>query len=307
MTIDAATKHRPVKLSEPEKAYALLAAEPDTAVVFVHGFLGDSRSTWTDFQHLIDTDDKQFIRWNTSDLFFYAYPSHDQIVPLAEDLLRFVHNVVIPKGGRGKVVGAKPFQFPSGFTLAPEDNRNGTYKTLVLVGHSTGAIIIRQAVLGELRTLEDSGTLRTWLPDKHQSTSPILAATLRFFAPAHRGVLGAGWLGIALTLPLFQVLTTIWLHSNPLYRSLAAGNPILEDLKESTELFYAKYDKIPALKAHCLFGSKDAVVNIGAYPFDTVHETIPHESHTTICKPKANFLKPMEFLTDALHDSATGS
>ena len=39
------------------------AAEPDTAVVFVHGFLGDTTKTWTHCQTLIDTTPAEVSHW----------------------------------------------------------------------------------------------------------------------------------------------------------------------------------------------------------------------------------------------------
>lgn len=303
--MDIANKHRPAKVLRPDRAYALLTSEPEIAVVFVHGFLGDPRSTWVDFQHLVDNEEEKLRLWNKCDLFFYTYPSHDQILPLAEDLLSFLHDVVLRKQAFGEAVTPRPYRFPSGFTLTPEARSREAYKHLILVGHSTGAVIIRQAVIEEFKSLDESGELAAWFASKDKiSISAIVTASLRFFAPAHRGVLGAGWLGIALTLPLLQLFSTIWLRSNPLYRSLTAGNPVLEDLKEATERFHAKYPETPALKAYCLFGSGDAVVNMSAYQHDKVRPTVRGQTHTTICKPTLDYTEPLEFVTDALFGTA---
>ena len=42
----------------------------DTAVVFIHGFLGDAYGTWIDFQRMIDGHAKVPADWNLADLFF---------------------------------------------------------------------------------------------------------------------------------------------------------------------------------------------------------------------------------------------
>lgn len=302
--MEAARDHVPIKLSRPEDAYALVANQAEIAVVFVHGFLGNPRSTWIDFQHLIDSEHHSSPLWSKCDLFFYSYPSHDQIKPLAEDLLTFLRDVALVFG-----LGAGPrvFEFPSGFTLAPRIERREPYKHLVLVGHSTGAVVIRQAVLEQLRSLEESGQLALWNAAKDKSSSPLIVrAVLRFFAPAHRGVLGAGWMGVATSLPVLGLFSTVWLHSNPLFRCLSSGNPVLEDLKATTERLHEKYPNIQALTARSIFGSHEAVVNIGGYQHDAIDPTVPDQSHTSVCKPTFAYTKPLEFVTDALFGTAAG-
>ncbi len=302
--MEAARDHVPVKLSSPEAAYAIVTDQAEIAVVFVHGFLGNPRSTWIDFQHLVDRQQDRSPLWSKCDLFFYSYPSHDQIKPLAEDLLTFLRNVVLVFGLRA---APRVFEYPSGFTLAPKVERKEPYKHLVFVGNSTGAVIIRQAVVEELRSLDESGQLALWNAAKDKSSSsPIVRALLRFFAPAHRGVLGAGWLGVALSLPVLRLFSTVWLHSNPLFRSLSSGNPVLEDLKATTERLHEKYPNIPALTARSVFGSQEAVVIIGGYQHDTVDPTVPEQSHTSVCKPTHAYTKPLEFVTNALFGTAAG-
>lgn len=300
--METARDHVPIKLSRPEDAYALVTNQAEIAVVFVHGFLGNPRSTWIDFQHLIDRHQDTSPLWSKCDLFFYTYPSHDQIKPLAEELLIFLREEVLAFGLR---VAPRVFEFPSGFTLAPRIERKEPYKHLVLVGHSTGAVIVRQAVLDELRSLDESGQLALWNEAKDKSPSPpIVRALLRFFAPAHRGILGAGWLGAAMSLPVLGLFSTVWLHSNPLFRSLSSGNPVLEDLKATTERLHEKYPNISALNARSIFGSHEAVVIIGGYQHDTIDPTVPEQSHTSVCKPTFAYTKPLEFVTDALFGTA---
>lgn len=46
------------------------ASEVDRAIIFIHGFSGSARATWSDFLSLVD--DKQVSRWwETSDLYFF--------------------------------------------------------------------------------------------------------------------------------------------------------------------------------------------------------------------------------------------
>ena len=88
--------HFPVKLATPKRGIALLTREaPKVAVIFLHGFEGDPSKTWVDFEHLIDSLDKQRQLWSEKDVFFYGYDSYKQIRPLAEEFLKFLTNVAL--------------------------------------------------------------------------------------------------------------------------------------------------------------------------------------------------------------------
>jgi hypothetical protein len=80
-------------------SYAWLSDQPhtDTAVVFVHGFFGDARGTWTDFPGLVDSYMTPQGFWERADLFFLDYPSYEHhVADNADRLLRFL-NRHIPK------------------------------------------------------------------------------------------------------------------------------------------------------------------------------------------------------------------
>lgn len=296
------TNHTLVELPRPETAYALLTTGSEIAIVFVHGYYGNAYSTWNDFQHLVDQPIDGSQIWNKSDLYFYDYGSNAQVQPLAEELRSFLRDIVLPGGTLANSARPRSFLFPSGFSLQVKVAATpSVYKRLVLVGHSTGAVLIRQLVVEELKSMElDDGEL-----SRNVSSSPIATASLRFFAPAHRGVLGAGLLGIALNLQLLNVVAALIAHSNPLFKSLTAGGPVLEDLKSVTERFHEKYPGIPALTAKSLFGKDDTVVVIGNYSYEKIYQTIPGQNHTSICKPTVLFTKPLEFVTDGLFAATT--
>src|SRR5260370_1459356 len=87
-------QHFPISLQGNSGAFALLSHRlPVAAVIFVHGFLGDPRTTWVDFEHLVD----QAPIWNECDLYFYAYRSRNQIVPLAEEFDQFLTSIARAK------------------------------------------------------------------------------------------------------------------------------------------------------------------------------------------------------------------
>src|ERR1700733_10914363 len=159
-------------------AYGLVSEDrkTDTAVIFVHGFLGDARGTWLNFQEMIDSYVLRFPHWSTADAYFFSYESFLQsITDSAEELLSFTHKIFPKPPGWLFSVPAVIRHIP-GFSLIALKKR--TYKRLILVGHSEGAVVIRRAIVVAYK--------RTGGKD------PILGANLALFAPAHLGFTPSG-------------------------------------------------------------------------------------------------------------------
>lgn len=305
-------QHFPVSLQGTRGAFALLSRKPPAAaVIFVHGFLGDPRTTWVDFEHLVD----QAPIWNECDLFFHAYRSRNQIAPLAEEFGQFLTSIARAKE---QAVISAGFFAPSSksHTLFStplyfwENRGNAPYNYLILVGHSTGAVIIREVIRRRVAHLvESKGDLGAWMREKKEKEEDadypdrlILKSSIRFFAPAHRGVLAAGKLGLARSLPIIGRIAGAYLRSNPLYQNLRHDSPTILDLKKATEELWNQY-KFEALKASSLFGENEEVVYIGGYSHDEELPTVGGHDHTSICKPRPDYTKPLEFVT---HASSTG-
>ena len=281
--------------------YALLAAKPEIGIVFVHGFFGDAHDTWIDFQRLVDKVKKSSSFWSKCDLYFYRYASDDQIVPQGKALISFLRRLVssslLPKSGHLSSV------LPGGFRIE-SDFRPGRrkYRHLILVGHSTGAVIIRDVVLQELAFVQEKlvgrGKPRR-LPVSRELKSLILDASVRFFAPAHLGAICSGKLAVALNAPISETLLLMLLRSKPLFHNIEQSSPILRHIESETAKMQKRFPKISALTAHSLFGSKDAIVNIGQYAHEPRADTEQGQSHTSVCKPNASYMKPLEFIFDA--------
>jgi hypothetical protein len=289
-------KHILIGLKQDRRALGLLSKRPpSTAIVFNHGFWGKPRSTWVDFVNLIEEDE----RWDDCDLFFYGHRSNKQVRPLADKFLPFLTELATR---RESGVISTPFIAPSsiGTTLfgpsADFWNTRGTspYKQMILVAHSAGALIIREAlclVAGLERGIEGSKT------EPSASDAMMLQSIVRFFAPAHRGFLGAGLLGIVKGISKIDLVTALCLEWNPLYKNIEKQT-VLDDLKKETETLWEEY-KYPALKALSAFGSEETIVNIGKYDHEDKEKTLDRQTHTSICKPRHDFLFPVEFIADA--------
>ncbi len=104
--------------------------------------------------------------------------------------------------------------------------------------------------------------------------------------------------GAASSLPRIEKIVDAYLRCNPLYQNLRPGSPTLVDLRKETESLYEKH-KIQALKALSVFGEKEDVVFIGSYCHDEQLPTEKGHTHTSICKPTRQYVKPLEFVTHA--------
>jgi len=261
-----------------EKSYALLAdcSEKETAVVFVHGFRGHSRTTWLLFQTLVDQLQASYPAWSSADLFFYSYDSFTEGVNVnAERLLRFVSAVFpVPSPTlfnlRIDRLPASVRESYKGIVLPTPDQ----YRRLVLVGHSMGGVVIRAAVLMSLkRSLHLAAEVGEGLKAELESRS-LPNAEVRLFAPAHFGANPAGWLGVVLNIPFVGDLVRAWLCFGQAYGELGANSP---------------------LRARALWGTGDIVVTAGEYEHDYPSEYVSNVSHSDVCKPTHEYTLPLGF------------
>lgn len=272
-------------------AYGLIATRtPSTLVIFVHGFLGDPRSTWTDFEHLTQRDPS----WNDTDLYFYGYRSRNQVPSIAADFDDFLLNVL---GGPQHVLAGA--QVPSGdnslFRSPLLSRKNEPYTELILVGHSTGALVIRETIRHTMASIIELSDESEESPNMDVYQKMLLNSKLRFFAPAHVGVMSAGKLGVLRSLPIISRFTSAYFLSNPLYQNLKPESYTIKNLKDETEKLWEKY-KFPGFRAISMFGKDEEIVCTGKYSHDYESLIEDGHHHTSICKPYAKFLKPLEFV-----------
>jgi len=303
--MDASDFHSPRKLSEFKGSRALLAPNPEVVVIFAHGFDGDPEKTWVNFQYLVDKLGDKYSLWKKCDLFFFSYVSRPQITPLAETFIKFVRFVF----DRGRT--SDPDPLPSG-TQFHTMGQKANYRAVILVGHSTGGPIIREAVLQIAEPLAKAGVILTAVTaaepgTTHSFETSFLNSSLRFFAPADIGVIGAGKLGYARSVPVLRTLANLYLARNQLYQNLKPGGPLLTRIQHETERLYKKFPSVPAFAALSLFGSDEEIVIVDVYQHEqpTKLPTVPGHSHVSICKPTLEYTTPLEFVTDALQRSTS--
>jgi hypothetical protein len=312
-----------------QEGFSLLSvvSMPATAVIFVHGWGGTARGTWADFPRLLDTDFSGDAWWNGCDVFFYQYPE-SRTAPLAITASRFGRflSSVFPKPN-SRFFEIEPEVGESyGLTVRPAVQRTADfrYQTLVLVGHSEGAVVIRRSLIEAYKDVREAGGipagasgLDTMIGTSAEGLNkitkefltkyPTLEAKVVLFAPAHHGANVAGWAGALLNLLsackyLGPVIDAVRGHSSADY-DLSPNSPFLAQLRGDTEKFASIFPSPPALVARSYFGEEDRIVCIGEYQTDLKSVLVPGKNHITICKPNRGYLEPFGYVS---HDRTVG-
>jgi hypothetical protein len=276
-----------LRLDLAGESYALIpsgASPCSNAVIFVHGFGGHSEKTWLQFQTLPDRLGDSW--WRDSDLFFYSYDSTcAQLWPNIE-LFRSFLSGVFPQP-RWSDLGYRGVA------------RQPTYQNVIIVGHSEGAVIARGALLEVARQHADSFSAEA-LEDR-LNKDKILKAGVCCFAPALFGALISGWKGVLLRSRVLGGLIQPLLGGLAAYQQLQADQPVLKQIREETKDRAEQYPSLAAFRAHNLFAAKDDIVNICRLPTDFICEYELSKTHTSICKPSTNYIRPVTFIRDVKH------
>ncbi len=269
--------------SRQRGAFAWFSDDPrtETAVIFVHGFLGDAEGTWLNFQGMVDTHTADYPEWETSDLLFFPYASfRSHITDSAEELVKFLRTMFpAPPEGLFTIDRDLPL-LPK--PLADLDLEPRTYKQLVLVGHSQGALVIRRALVVIYKDEEPNPTSR------------ILSSQLALFAPAIFGFAPSGMVGTVLGIGRAEKLAMLVLRFSRAFREMEKGD-VPAEIQRHTEAFL-KRSNLSCFTARVLFGREEEIVTKMEYTDDFPEPSEPNETHTSICKPRARYLRPFKFV-----------
>lgn len=123
-----------------------------------------------------------------------------------------------------------------------------------------------------------------------------LTADLCLFAPAHFGYSPSGLLGVLARLPLLSTFFEPILAYSTAYNDLQAGSPVLLNLQRATEGLQNEFPGVPALRASVLWGQNDRLVSMGSYALDALEASENRQNHTSICKPTAEYRRPLHFV-----------
>jgi hypothetical protein len=168
------------------------AAEDEVkrAVIFIHGFNGSARGTWTDFISLVDDPSTASDWWERADLFFFDYQWDSIFRQLTNNTLtiyKFVNNVFPKPEAIGRAHSFRSDVFE--------------YDNLTLVGHSEGGLLLRRVIV---RAAQLDASIDAFMEKSlyEKATRPepegMLKADIRLFAPALGGDMQSGIVGILL-------------------------------------------------------------------------------------------------------------
>lgn len=244
---------------------------PKKAIVFVHGYMGSAIPTWTMFESLLPLRPKA----KDYDLYFYGYNCFSAST-VAEGLLLCAFLQQLHSSPMDLAKSSLP--------LAAGRATPFHYESVLLVGHSIGAIVCRRALL----YARDSGY--GWMPQ----------TTMVLFAPAHNGALvsellkdlGWSWL---------KLVIGAWRYASPLVDEVAPGSSSIRQLREETiKAVKAGADYLKAAKV-VIAEIERVVSNLQFKPVDPV-PAVPFRgtTHTSVCKPHAAFTYPLEQLEEVM-------
>lgn len=280
-----------------DRSYCCLSRvrQADTAIVFVHGFLGNGIDTWQHFPALVDELSEGVAWWANADLYFWTYPSAEQTVNQSAFQLRefLVQILPVPSTQLFALAGA-PVPTDQEYLRQPAE-----YRHLVLVGHSQGGVVIRQLVVDTIKQWEFDGTPALSQQDQSTFTGLIVNGEVHLFSPPLHGATFSGLPAIIYEIPVTRWLFEVMLKAySPSYGQLKSESAPLKALEEATSRFYSLY-KFPALSARIYYAENDQVVSDVVYGVDPPATYIPQQTHASVCKPRPGYFRPLELIQHA--------
>jgi hypothetical protein len=268
---------------------ALLSAhdETNTAVIYVHGFMGDAIDTWRDLVYYVDLlPDRPFER---ADLYFVKYGAeHDFVLTNTQFLREFVHRIFPnpPNSLFTYSLAALDWRVCRTSEVEVEIRISKRYTRLILVGHSLGGVIIRRLIADE------------FVGSQPQNPIPVLGnADVRLFAPAHLGFRPVARTNLIFSSPL-GVLLRIGASLNRGFSDLQEGCETLKQLRRETEEAASLHPTARALKPFVLWGAKEDIVVPGRFDTDPPLRvaTEKNQTHTSVCKLTGQYHRSAYFV-----------
>lgn len=262
-------------LPQMEGSRVKWSLDPDgTAVIFVHGFGGHATDTWRDFPTALANAS----RCSGADLIFFSYDSLRSQVPFSAAQLRDFLN-------RLETDPANSFIKPSVADHRRSDD-HFRYRRVLLIGHSLGAVVIREALVQAAM----DPVSRRWLGN----------IAIGLFAPAHKGArildLASDALG-AVKLTFFKVIARGALQ---VLDDLEPESAVLKKLEEDTATLIRDQVADCFIAGAVVQGQRDQVVGMARFCQDPGPIIVTDKGHTDICKPKRDYRKPVEIVESLL-------
>lgn len=257
----------PVTITDGENSKGFFAYDdPEILVVFVHGFKGASITTWNHFPEAV-TNDTDF---SEVDFIFYGYNTLGASASFhAAAFKKFLDKAFTPLASR---------ILPANQGL-PERN----YKRIVLVAHSLGALIVRQALVSACKRNE------AW----------IAKISLVLFAPAHTGARINNLVKVVFT-GLAGIFSAVAKFKYPVYEDLDEGSQFIKTLQDETKKLLADPKNSCHIAKRVVWAENDPVITQIYFCDDPDPDLVYGKNHITVCKPYEGYSTPVDILKEAI-------
>jgi pimeloyl-ACP methyl ester carboxylesterase len=259
---------------KPDKdVHVLFATQPDRkAVLFIHGYSGDAVETWANFHELLPGCTK----CSSRDIYFYGYDG------LRADMFASASTFRI---FLDRFFNATDALLAANLPPSAKRQSNFEYDELIVVAHSLGAVISRRALL-----------------DATKSNSKWVTRTkLILYAPAHCGAKVYDLaLEVASSFPFLGLFGIATRFHSPLIDELKSGSQSLTDLLEETMVATKRGANKHLVATKVVIAEYEKIVQNRTFGRDPPPLAIPESTHTSICKPRSDFLRPLDILESCL-------
>lgn len=263
-----------VGMQRPDKdVQVLFATRPNRkALLFIHGFSGDAVTTWSDFHQLLPHRPTCTSR----DLIFYGYDGLRAEMHASAALFRAFLD---------RLLAHTPYFLTENLPPSARRADDFGYDEVTIIAHSLGAVIARRALLDATRS--DSA----W----------VSKIKLVLFAPAHRGAKVADLaLEAASSFPFLRFFGIAARFQSPLIDALKPGSLMLEVLLRETETATRDGANAHLVAAKVVIAEYEKIVQNDSFGGDPPPDTILGTTHTSVCKPRREFLEPILMLETCL-------
>jgi hypothetical protein len=256
-----------------EDVQVLFSLNPSgKGVVFIHGFSGDAIKSWSDFHELLPGSSKCI----GYDILFYGYDGLRAEMNASAAIFRaFLDNLF------------EETKTLLSANLPPSAKRKDDfiYDQLIIVAHSLGAVVARRALL-DATIVKSNWVTRT---------------KLMLYAPAHKGAKIADLaLEVASSFTFLKLFGIGARFTSPLIDQLKPDSRTLTTLLEETLSATKDGANRHLLASKVVIAQYEKIVANERFGNDPPPYTIPNTTHTSVCKPTADFLAPLTFLEDCL-------
>lgn len=258
----------PIFIRHGKNSSAFLTLDnPTSLVIFVHGFNGKATGTWNEFPDLIRTNND----FANSDVIFYGY---DSLKGQANNnAIKFYRALCSVCESNPNNLGYKRDSIAEDFN----------YQRILIVAHSLGAIIVRRALLNA----------------KNENKPWLVNCRMVLFAPAHKGAKIQNL--VAESLPTIgKILAGLGFLFIPVLDDLQPNSQTIQNLITDSQAYLKQNTGQFTIAHEVVWANGEIVVHNQQFCNDPVATLIDGESHTSICKPRANYLCPYNIVINAL-------